>query len=99
MFRMSYNSVTRRISLAGLSAVVVLMAREALACPTCKDTLTDNYVQAYGMSIIFMMSMPFIIFGLLSAYFYYEVCKARRQKAAEQTVPAIAKDQMAAPMA
>ena len=75
-------------------AVATLAPQVALACPTCKDSLTENYVQAYGMSIIFMMSMPFIIFGALSAYFYYEVRKARRQQAetskailADETLP------------
>ena len=66
----------------------------AMACPTCKDSLTENYVQAYGISIVFMMSMPFIIFGALSAYFYYEVCKARRQKQAEQSATISADEQM-----
>ena len=77
-----------------LLAVATLAPQVALACPTCKDSLTENYVQAYGMSIIFMMSMPFIIFGALSAYFYYEVRTARRQQAetskailADETLP------------
>lgn len=85
------------------TATFVLLAgfvpRYVLACPTCKDSLTDNYVQAYGISIIFMMSMPFIIFGALSAYFYYEVCKARRQKEQEgqgsrRTGSEVASDEM-----
>ena len=75
----------RNFLTAALCLLAGLVPQCLFACPTCKDSLTDNYVQAYGMSIIFMMSMPFIIFGALSAYFYYEVCKARRQKAVEQS--------------
>jgi hypothetical protein len=41
-------------------------------------------VNAYGWSIVFMMSMPFLILGSLSAYFYYEVCKARRLTATQR---------------
>jgi hypothetical protein len=40
-------------------------------------------VRGYFYSILFMLSMPFTIFTCLSAYFYYEVCKARRQKRKE----------------
>lgn len=60
------------------SLVLLLAAQPALACPGCKDNLTEQHVNAYGWSIIFMMSMPFLILGTLSAYFYYEVRKARK---------------------
>ena len=58
----------------------------ASACPTCKENMADdpdsaNLVRGYFWSIIFMMSMPFIIFTSLCSYFYYEVCKARAQQA------------------
>ena len=79
-----------------LVALATLSPQVALACPTCKDSLTENYVQAYGMSIIFMMSMPFIIFGSLAAYFYYEVRKARRQQQAETSQGLLADETMPA---
>lgn len=60
---------------------VLALPQLALACPGCKDNLTEQHVNAYGWSIIFMMSMPFLILGSLSAYFYYEVCKARKLQA------------------
>ena len=55
----------------------------AVACPTCAEGLVNdpnhaNMVRGYFWSIVFMMSMPFLIMGGLSTYFYYEVCKARR---------------------
>ena len=67
-------------------AVTVLIPSLAMACPTCKDGLagdpaTSGMVQGYFWSILFMMSMPFLILGGISAYFYYEVCRARRQNA------------------
>lgn len=72
-----------------LVAVAVLGMCETVlwACPTCKDTLAhndplrQNLVRGYGYSIIFMLSMPFLIFASMSAYFYYLVVKDRRLKA------------------
>ena len=64
----------------------------AEACPTCKNSSVGgenagNLVAGYGWSIIFMMSMPFLILVSLGSYFYYEVCKAKRQ---QQQSPAFA---------
>ena len=43
--------------------VLVLVCTEASACPTCKDGMHDHTAAAFAMSIMFMMSMPFCIFG------------------------------------
>lgn len=64
-------------------ACAALSAQVASACPTCKDSLTEQYVAAYGYSIMFMMSMPFLIFASLGLYFYWEVCKARKRQQVE----------------
>ena len=57
-----------------------------MACPTCKDNLAHdpasaNLVRGYAYSILFMLSMPPLIFGGLSAYFYWEVRKAKARQA------------------
>jgi hypothetical protein len=55
----------------------------AAACPTCKaaiashDANAGDMVSGYMYSILFMLSMPFIIFGSLATYFYMLVRKAR----------------------
>ena len=72
-------------------AVVLVMTSAASACPTCRDDLaqnpaTANLARGFYYSILFMVSMPFVIFGSLSAYFYYEVRKARARQAAEQVL-------------
>lgn len=71
-----------------IAIAIVLCCTVVLeACPTCKEGLADNggdMVNGYGWSIIFMMSMPFLIFTSLCSYFYYEIVKAR--KAAESVV-------------
>ncbi len=74
------------MSLAVALLVVLAVQSLALACPTCKDSIDQsdpqrqNLMQGFYYSIIFMVSMPFLIFTSLCAYFYYEVCKARRQR-------------------
>jgi len=63
-------------------------ADAALACPNCKDAMAgdpahSNMVIGYFWSILFMMSMPFLVFSVVAAYFYYEVRRARTRQAAE----------------
>lgn len=66
--------------------LVLLAATLAEACPNCKETLARDPAQqglAKGIyySILFMMSMPFFIFGGLCSYFYYLVRCDRAEKA------------------
>jgi hypothetical protein len=74
---------------AGLAlALVLLVASFSAACPTCKDNLAHdpasaNLARGLYYSILFMISMPFLIFGSLCAYFYWEVCRARKRQAHE----------------
>ena len=59
------------------------------ACPTCKDSLSENdahLVAGYFWSIVFMMSMPFTILGGLSLYFYFQIRKARFQNMTDQSM-------------
>lgn len=76
----------RRIVAAVLFVTTVVAWQSvALACPTCKDGLAQdqtNMVQGYFWSILFMMSMPFLIFSSLCLYFYWLVRRARAQQAA-----------------
>jgi len=67
----------------------------ASACPTCKDSLANdpasaNLVRGYAYSILFMLSMPPLIFSGLSAYFYWEVCKAKARQATRPSEPELA---------
>lgn len=77
----------RVCTMLAVALVMVLVVESlALACPTCKDSIDQsdpqrqNLMQGFYYSIIFMVSMPFLIFTGLCTYFYYEVCKARRQQ-------------------
>lgn len=64
--------------------IALVAASVASACPTCKEAVSENggdLVQGYFLSIIFMMSMPFIILTALSSMFYLDVRRARRRNA------------------
>ena len=65
---------------------VLAICAVATACPTCKDNMAHdpasaNLVRGYAYSIMFMLSMPPLIFGGLCAYFYWEVRKAKARAA------------------
>lgn len=47
------------------------LSSSAWACPTCKDGLGENYVSAYAASIVFMMSVPYLILLSFAAYVVY----------------------------
>lgn len=76
-----------------LLLTLVCVTGTASACPTCKDGMAgdpaySSMVSGYFWSILFMMSMPFLVFSGVAAYFYYEVRRARmRQAAAETAAP------------
>jgi hypothetical protein len=62
----------------------------ATACPMCKAGLAgehDRLIQAWGVSIVFLLSMPFLLVTSFSAYMYILVRRARREGEARRTVP------------
>ena len=76
-------------------AAILVLAGVAEACPTCKDQLAadpaaHNIARGYFWSILFMLSMPILIFTGLGSYFYWEVRRAYAQQALEEkTDPAL----------
>jgi heme/copper-type cytochrome/quinol oxidase subunit 2 len=76
-------------------AAVLFCSAVAQSCPTCKDSLAHdpasaNLVRGYAYSILFMLSMPPLIFCGLSTYFYWEVRKAKARQAAKAVEPNLA---------
>jgi hypothetical protein len=73
------------VLLPALGAVVVgvVLAADALGCPTCKDAVNTsdpdglNIARGYFYSILLMLAMPFTLAGSFAAYVWREV---RRQK-------------------
>lgn len=77
---------SRRISWRGpvLLAIVFLLtlAATAPACPTCKDAVAAggggaNLARGFGWSVIFMLSVPILIFTGIGGYFYLLILKTR----------------------
>jgi hypothetical protein len=78
------RAVTMMVAV-GLLCVLSTMAE---ACPTCKEALNGqakygnlkygNLPQAYMWSIIFMMSMPFLLLGSFGAYMFMLVRRSRQ---------------------
>ncbi|MAT68765.1 MAG: hypothetical protein CMJ58_04510 [Planctomycetaceae bacterium] len=63
--------------------MIVSVAGDALACPTCKDGVAEadpsqqRMAAGYYYSILFMMSMPFVILSTFGSFAYRAVRKAR----------------------
>ena len=72
-------------------ALVLATAAVASACPNCKDALAQNdpdrarVVAGYYYSILFMMSMPFMILGGFVGYMYLLVRRARAKTEREES--------------
>ena len=83
---MMANVTTRHCWTALLVLVVLLLLAPLVeACPGCKDALENDpqgeqIARGYFWSILFMMSMPFVILGTIGTYFYIEIRRARADK-------------------
>jgi hypothetical protein len=85
----------RQIKLASLhiaaALLVVALAGDAWACPTCRENLADP--QARGLatglyySILLMMSMPFALVGTLGFVAYRSVKRAAAEREAAASEP------------
>ena len=76
------KTADRFLRLLVLAVVLVLVSQVvAEACPTCKEGLASgdgaNLVRGYFWSIVFMMSMPFLVFGGMATYFYLLIRRAQ----------------------
>jgi hypothetical protein len=74
-----------------LTAVALLLAgaETASACPSCKEALSSStgggdLVSGFFWSILFMLSMPFLLLSSFGLYFYYLVRKARTARIATE---------------
>lgn len=69
-----------------LAMVLVICSVDLVqACPTCKNSVAGqaHLVRGYFWSIIFMMSMPFVLLTSFSMYFYYLIRKSRVAEASD----------------
>lgn len=75
--------------------LLVLVVQSAWACPTCKDNLASdptsaNLARGFYYSILFMLSMPYLILTGIGLYFYGLVRKARLEREAQPANAAMA---------
>jgi hypothetical protein len=81
----------RRVGFVCAVLLFVVACDVAFACPNCRDALAGDpqhagLARGFFWSILFMVSMPFLILGGLGSYFYWEICRARRATAAAPVV-------------
>jgi len=81
-------AITRWIVGAIVLALVLLIASVAAACPTCKEGLAQNdphgqsLAAGYAYSVLFMMSMPYIVLCTFGSVAYFSIRRARVNAAA-----------------
>lgn len=97
----------RKLALAVLLALGCLgLPTAAQACPGCAEAQAGqgpgrvNIVRGYQLSIIFMMSMPFLIVGSFGGYVYYTIYHGRNGSEAappstdtDETTPSASNDE------
>src|SRR5687768_6177692 len=93
---LSHRRLTRLAILLALVAVAICFADVAVACPTCKDSVAQNdphyqsMARGYYYSILFMLSMPFLIVTTFGTCAYRAFKKAEADRAAAATpAPAV----------
>ena len=79
--------------MVAMAAFLLGAADAAWACPNCKEGLAQNdphgqsIAAGYYYSILFMLSMPFIIITTFGAFAYRSVKKAQSQRVAVAAGP------------
>lgn len=86
--------MNRRQTAATLAAAALMLSWTAAAeaCPMCKAALgtnADRFIHAWGLSIVFMLSMPFLLVSSFSLYMYYLVRRARAEQAAKEAAASL----------
>jgi hypothetical protein len=88
MFKREFvsSAAIRCVAALAIAVLVLSLASEAFACPTCKDGVGQadphgrSIAAGYYYSILFMMSMPFIILTTFGGFAYRSVRKAQAQR-------------------
>ena len=83
---LTHPPIRTTLVIAMVITAFFLAIDSAVACPTCKDGLAQNdphgqaMAAGYYYSILFMMSMPFIILTTLGSFAYRSVKRAQAQR-------------------
>ena len=68
-----------------LILVMLIVPMSLEACPGCKN-LDDPINKGFNWSILFMMAMPFTVFGLVGGTVYLNYRRANRKPTDQETV-------------
>jgi hypothetical protein len=74
------------LNLAIVMMAVLVLSADVMACPTCKngmsggDPVSVARASGYFYSILFMMSMPFLIVGTFGGAAYLSIKRARERE-------------------
>jgi hypothetical protein len=84
---MKFRLTTRcLLNLAIIMLAVLMLSTDVMACPTCKngmsgaDPVSVARASGYFYSILFMMSMPFLIVGTFGGAAYLSIKRARERE-------------------
>ena len=89
MLKLTKHLRTQLQTLLIAVALVAVLTTVASACPTCKegvdasDPNRQSLAAGFYYSILFMMSMPYIVLGTLGYVAYNSVKKAKLNQAAD----------------
>jgi len=79
----------RLVNLSIVGLIVLSISAVAAACPTCGEALGNDphhqqRVAGFAYSIVFMMSVPYLLIGSFGSYAYFITRRARN---AEKSQP------------
>ena len=78
---MKFNGV-KSIAIAAVAAVPSLAPRAALACAMCGLSPGDHAGHAFNTSVLFMLSGPYVTFGLIGGIVFVAWRRANRRSLA-----------------
>ena len=85
------SRITDHLAACGLALLLVALSADvASACPTCREGLAEkdphgqSMAAGYYYSILFMMSMPFIILTTFGSFCYRSVKRAQAERDAAE---------------
>ena len=65
--------------------VMLVVPTSLEACPACK-TLDDPISKGFNWSILFLMAMPFTVFGLIGGTIFFQYRRANRKPMNEENI-------------
>ncbi|RKU08833.1 hypothetical protein C6503_22240 [Candidatus Poribacteria bacterium] len=67
-----------------LICVMLIVPTYLEACPACK-TLDDPIAKGFNFSILFLMAMPFTVFGVIGSTVYLQYRRANRKSTDQES--------------